>query len=130
VIVANGNTATADILANSTVLINGLEAYNATFADLSAPTSVVFYPPHGFNYTGYANVTVYNPDGGYGMGEDIIFFSIDCPQPGLIGRGTDCRACPYGGYCPGGNRIWPLPGWYVLASLSSLHCLKACASSC
>lgn len=24
--------------------------------------------------------------------------------------------CPQGGYCPGGNRIWPLPGWYGIAS--------------
>ena len=97
-----------DILPDSVIRINGMDAYNVTFFDnLTNRTTAYFYPPVGFNYTGYANLTVINPDGGYGVGRDVIFFSIDCPQPGLIGRGTSCRSCPAGAICPGGNRIWP-----------------------
>ena len=32
----------------------------------------------------------------------------------MYGVGLTCRPCPEGGFCPGGNRVWPLPGWCVL----------------
>jgi len=31
---------------------------------------------------------------------------------GWYGHGLDCRPCPEGGYCPGGYRVWPLPGYW------------------
>lgn len=31
---------------------------------------------------------------------------------GYYGNGTDCKKCPHGAYCPGGNRVWPLPGYW------------------
>ena len=41
-----------------------------------------------------------------------LLYSEDCPKAGWFGRGLDCRPCPKGGYCPGGDRIWPQPGWW------------------
>ena len=98
----------------SVVRLNDLNVRNLTITTVGAYSTALFNTPFGFNYTGYGNITVFNPDGGYGLAQDIVFFSEDCPQPGLIGRGVDCRQCPEGAYCPGGNRIWPLPGWYAL----------------
>jgi len=30
---------------------------------------------------------------------------------GQWGEGLDCKSCPDGAICPGGNRIWPQTGW-------------------
>lgn len=41
-----------------------------------------------------------------------IFYTDDCPAEGRFGSGKDCRACPEGATCPGGNRIWPAAGYW------------------
>ena len=77
------------------------------------------------NSSGYQNLTLVNPDGGYAVFVDVFFITDDCPEPGkedsiivnfillgMYGVGLACRPCPAGATCPGGNRLWPLEGWY------------------
>ena len=40
-----------------------------------------------------------------------LFVTDKCLYRGWFGSGASCRPCPVGGYCPGGDRIWPLPGY-------------------
>eukprot|EP00698_Gefionella_okellyi_P010305 TRINITY_DN2665_c0_g3_i2.p1 TRINITY_DN2665_c0_g3~~TRINITY_DN2665_c0_g3_i2.p1 ORF type:complete len:3735 (+),score=895.51 TRINITY_DN2665_c0_g3_i2:675-11207(+) len=63
-------------------------------------------------FSGYTNLTVLNPDGGYTVFTDA-FFTEDCPYPGQWGRGVDCKNCTVGAICPGGYRLWPLPGYWA-----------------
>lgn len=35
---------------------------------------------------------------------------------GHIGQGAACSDCPTGATCPGGNRVWPNPGWCVVCA--------------
>jgi hypothetical protein len=62
---------------------------------------------------GYKIVTLQNLNSStYSERTGLIFYTDDCPEPGMFGRGTDCRECPVGGICPGGYRIRPLPGYW------------------
>jgi hypothetical protein len=118
-----GYVLAVDMLVGARILVNGLEATNVSFWNTSAdaPVRVLFFPPFNFSYEGYASLTVMNPDGGVGVERDIMYFSEDCPQVGLVGRGTSCRQCPSGAFCPGGNRIWPSAGWCVRVLLLFLR---------
>jgi hypothetical protein len=42
---------------------------------------VIGLPRH--NTTGYRNVTILSPDGGYAHFQDALFFTDDCPYEGL-----------------------------------------------
>jgi hypothetical protein len=42
----------------------------------------------------------------------LLFATDDCPEHGQYGTGADCRPCPEGAVCPGGNRLWPLGGYW------------------
>jgi hypothetical protein len=66
------------------------------------------------NQTGYAPITVTNlsPQGLAVTRTQLVFFTDDCPEEGQYGVGLDCTECPKGGYCPGGNRVWPLSGFW------------------
>ena len=45
-------------------------------------------------------------------GADWMYFTVvSCPS-GWITPYNSCAACPTGGYCPGGGRVWPLPGYW------------------
>lgn len=59
--------------------------------------------------SGYVGYTFLNPDGGAYTNE--IFYTDGCPVKGEWGA-VDCNPCPEGAECPGGNRLWPLPGWW------------------
>ncbi|KNC46761.1 uncharacterized protein AMSG_11755 [Thecamonas trahens ATCC 50062] len=61
---------------------------------------------------GYRTINVTNLRSEASVLERTMFFTDDCPQPGQFGRGTACRTCPTGAYCPGGFRMWPLPGYW------------------
>ena len=51
-------------------------------------------------------------------GSDWIFVSVvPCPSGWLTPRNA-CVACPTGGYCPGGGRVWPLPGYWSFSETS------------
>jgi hypothetical protein len=48
-----------------------------------------------------------------GDNQCAVFVTDDCPFRGQYGVGTkDCKSCPPGGLCPGGNRVYPMPGYY------------------
>lgn len=61
---------------------------------------------------GYVTVTVVNGGGTQSSLERVLFVTDDCPKPGQFGRGVNCKDCPEGATCPGGNRIWPGPGFW------------------
>lgn len=42
----------------------------------------------------------------------LVFYTDDCPEEGMYGRGTSCVPCPTGATCPGGFRLRPLPGFW------------------
>ena len=110
---------------NASVLVNGLSVSNTTYtpSDDITVTSVTFYPPTNFNYTGYANITVLNTDGGYATAVNALYITEDCPVAGYIGRGENCTQCPTGALCPGGNRVWPILGWYVSHCMIVMSCV-------
>ena len=79
-------------------------------------------------------------EGGAGFFEssqcDPVVFNVTdtstCTNPGdalsrrcAYGADDTCRVCPEGALCPGGNRIWPLPGWWA-ASESAIDTLEIC----
>jgi hypothetical protein len=61
---------------------------------------------------GYAGLALQTADGPGVEVAEAVLYTADCPERGWIGRGSNCRRCPAGGYCPGGNRIWPIPGYF------------------
>ena len=70
---------------------------------------------------GYHTVGVVNPDGTSVHKRDLIYYSNDCPFLGKLGKSMDeasCTDCPTGAECPGGNRIWPKPGYWTPDELS------------
>jgi hypothetical protein len=87
----------------------------------------LYTPP--LNLSLYQNVSLVSPDGGWGFAQDAMFYTDDCPfegectgdhdrecadaVAGWYGLGLNCRPCFEGGICPGGNRVWPQPGWCV-----------------
>jgi hypothetical protein len=48
------------------------------------------------------------------------------------GEGDDCSACPDGGLCPGGYRLWSRPAWWVAseASRTALRCSAPATERC
>ncbi len=49
-------------------------------------------------------------------GSDVCRASLESAQYCAFGAGDSCRACPRGGYCPGGNELRSFPDYYVLSS--------------
>ncbi|KNC55752.1 uncharacterized protein AMSG_11149 [Thecamonas trahens ATCC 50062] len=62
---------------------------------------------------GYQTLNVTNIRSASSILARTMYFTDDCPQPGSFGRGIACRSCPEGAYCPGGFRMWPLPGYWT-----------------
>jgi hypothetical protein len=110
-----------------TVLIGGQVVENVT---VLSNTSIQITTP-SLNVTGYQSLNL--SFGGLSfVFADAFFYTSDCPiqgersqlavfvalHPGnglgMYGVGLDCVPCPVGGYCPGGNRVWPQPGWYAV----------------
>lgn len=92
-------------------------AENATGVVISTPPQ-----PPGM---GYYTVTVINADGSRSSIEHLLFYTDDCPTPGMYGTGSKCSPCPTGADCPGGNRIRPKPGYWNSGEDSGFvsHCL-------
>jgi hypothetical protein len=69
---------------------------------------------------------------------EFAFYTDECPQEGQYGKGQQCWPCPEGGFCPGGYRIWPKPGYwnpgedsgYVIACDPPEACLGGRRSAC
>ncbi len=49
---------------------------------------------------------------------------LNTTSPGFgrcaFGIGSNCKPCPYGAICPGGNRAWPMPGFYTASESSGV----------
>eukprot|EP00698_Gefionella_okellyi_P014030 TRINITY_DN3876_c1_g2_i1.p1 TRINITY_DN3876_c1_g2~~TRINITY_DN3876_c1_g2_i1.p1 ORF type:complete len:1915 (+),score=364.46 TRINITY_DN3876_c1_g2_i1:42-5747(+) len=151
-----GNLSVLDMLPGASFTFRSTSAVNRTMISASgalwAPADFGGLRPdksisseHTFsspmmNYTGYCDVTIINPDGGWAVLVDGAFYTRDCPYVGFIGYGEECRRCPLGADCPGGNRIWPLPGWWSPGEFSgtviqcnppaALRCVGGRSSSC
>jgi hypothetical protein len=75
---------------------------------------------------GYAEVRVINADGSFSVVSDQLFYTEDCPgRENMYGVGSQCFKCPEGGVCPGGNRIWPKPGYWNTGETSGF--VSACS---
>jgi hypothetical protein len=81
---------------------------------------------------GYAEIEITLPTGPGTRLSSALFYTDKCSDEGLFFDGSRCRPCPYGGYvepsavcrragnmlivvcrfCPGGNRLWPKPGYW------------------
>eukprot|EP00698_Gefionella_okellyi_P004951 TRINITY_DN1456_c0_g1_i3.p1 TRINITY_DN1456_c0_g1~~TRINITY_DN1456_c0_g1_i3.p1 ORF type:complete len:2371 (+),score=516.66 TRINITY_DN1456_c0_g1_i3:4402-11514(+) len=124
-----------DLLSDAFMTIHTMQCVNASVTngtELNCESLPV-------NFTSqYVNCSVYNPDGGWQLLVEAAYLSSDCPYEGLYGYGTDCQPCPDGGYCPGGYRVWPLPGWWtpnefsgrVTACIPSVACAGERLSRC
>eukprot|EP01113_Clastostelium_recurvatum_P029061 TRINITY_DN3509_c0_g1_i6.p1 TRINITY_DN3509_c0_g1~~TRINITY_DN3509_c0_g1_i6.p1 ORF type:complete len:786 (+),score=89.53 TRINITY_DN3509_c0_g1_i6:1646-4003(+) len=56
---------------------------------------------------------------------DVLYYTEDCPVVGMWGREV-CLPCPVGGLCPGGFRVWALPGfWNPAEQYVPYSCLPA-----
>ncbi|KNC52830.1 uncharacterized protein AMSG_08972 [Thecamonas trahens ATCC 50062] len=69
----------------------------------------------GVTAEGYLAITLTHPLTGTFTSYDDLFFTNDCPFEGQFGRGLECKSCPDGAFCPGGYRLWPLPGYWTPA---------------
>jgi hypothetical protein len=55
----------------------------------------------------------------------LFYSSSSCLEEGTFGPNGvgGCRPCPLGGVCPGGNRAWPLPGYWSFSPFAApLRC--------
>lgn len=56
---------------------------------------------------GYKTLVLRGSDGGESVWEDPdLFFTADCPQEGMYGRGTECKRCPQGVCVIAGTTRW------------------------
>eukprot|EP00698_Gefionella_okellyi_P009013 TRINITY_DN225_c0_g2_i5.p1 TRINITY_DN225_c0_g2~~TRINITY_DN225_c0_g2_i5.p1 ORF type:complete len:1943 (-),score=426.69 TRINITY_DN225_c0_g2_i5:3476-9304(-) len=134
-VVGSNITVFGDFMLNAYATVSNL---SCTVFDVSVATYMTFQTPR-MNVSGtYQNVTVYNPDGGWQFIRDAVFYTEDCPHVGFFGRGIECTSCPTGGLCPGGYRIWPLPGYWtpnefsgvVFPCIPSVACIGGRGSEC
>ena len=49
----------------------------------------------------YINISLVKQSGTAANITELLFYTEDCPSFGMFGRGSSCKACPTGGYCPG-----------------------------
>eukprot|EP01112_Ceratiomyxa_fruticulosa_P012240 TRINITY_DN3383_c0_g1_i2.p1 TRINITY_DN3383_c0_g1~~TRINITY_DN3383_c0_g1_i2.p1 ORF type:complete len:695 (-),score=96.94 TRINITY_DN3383_c0_g1_i2:244-2328(-) len=51
-----------------------------------------------------------------------LYYATSCIRPGEYGTG-ECKPCPEGATCPGGNRVYPIPGWWSEnTTVAPIHC--------
>eukprot|EP00163_Fabomonas_tropica_P018239 TRINITY_DN324_c0_g2_i1.p1 TRINITY_DN324_c0_g2~~TRINITY_DN324_c0_g2_i1.p1 ORF type:complete len:1450 (-),score=273.54 TRINITY_DN324_c0_g2_i1:587-4936(-) len=81
---------------------------------LSSTSQIVVKIPAGLS-VGYYDMSVANEDPsrrGPALSQALLI-TDECPDVGFVGSGpSDCRPCPTGGICPGGNRIYPQAGYW------------------
>ncbi|KNC50439.1 uncharacterized protein AMSG_06938 [Thecamonas trahens ATCC 50062] len=71
------------------------------------------------NNTGYHPVTVARYDRSTGnpvstevLRKHLLYVDHGCIRQGYVLYNGVCQVCPPGAHCPGGERMWPLPGWW------------------
>eukprot|EP00698_Gefionella_okellyi_P001333 TRINITY_DN11278_c0_g1_i1.p1 TRINITY_DN11278_c0_g1~~TRINITY_DN11278_c0_g1_i1.p1 ORF type:complete len:1228 (+),score=289.91 TRINITY_DN11278_c0_g1_i1:134-3685(+) len=116
-----------------TVNVNGTDILNVQSATVDGVVALVLSPIE-CNRTSYAQCNVYllfpavfaeslrpftitfttQASGVQTVEDDTSVLSTnDCPYEGFFGTiAKGCSACPVGGDCPGGNRIWPKYGFW------------------
>lgn len=97
-----------DMFNDTVVLVGGIRAMNVT---MNSTRLITFLTP-AQQTTGYFDMTIINPDGGFFTLANEMYYTDDCPFPGQFGKGLECKPCPEGGVCPGGYRIWPKQGYW------------------
>ena len=88
--------------------------------------SVLSFSVPSLNKTGYLPLVIqYYPDANYSAapmqnftGVDWLYYSVVECDTGFIVDHT-CEPCPTGGYCPGGGRVWPIPGYWSFNETSA-----------
>ena len=86
---------------------------------LGDDNSVLSFSVPSLNKTGYLPLVIeYYPDANYSVaplhnftGIDWLYYSVVECDTGFI-VDDECQPCPTGGYCPGGGRVWPIPGYW------------------
>eukprot|EP00698_Gefionella_okellyi_P024988 TRINITY_DN9001_c0_g1_i1.p1 TRINITY_DN9001_c0_g1~~TRINITY_DN9001_c0_g1_i1.p1 ORF type:complete len:4472 (-),score=913.68 TRINITY_DN9001_c0_g1_i1:1438-14763(-) len=105
----NASVVGLDFLFGMQVFVNGSATTNVTVLDYN---TVLFQVP-STNYTNiYLSLYLLNPDGGFLLYSNALYYTDICPNVGEFGIGLECRSCPAGAYCPGGRRIWPSSGYW------------------
>ena len=58
--------------------------------------------------------------------------SVESAQRCAFGELHECRACPYGGHCPGGYEVRSFPGFYLISSANGIikHCDEPSTERC
>eukprot|EP00163_Fabomonas_tropica_P005898 TRINITY_DN15545_c0_g1_i1.p1 TRINITY_DN15545_c0_g1~~TRINITY_DN15545_c0_g1_i1.p1 ORF type:complete len:2304 (+),score=581.51 TRINITY_DN15545_c0_g1_i1:550-6912(+) len=75
-------------------------------------TTVEFVTPE-LNNTGQVDISIVMPTTvATTVVPSVLRYTDDCPIEGQFGVGKDCKDCPEGGVCPGGNVIIPQPGYW------------------
>ena len=101
-----------------------------------ADNSVLAFTAPVFNLTGYLPLVItYNDTGSLApsahfdpsssasslanfTGLDWMYYTaVECDTGMIVG--LYCEPCPAGGYCPGGGRVWPLPGYWSFSETSA-----------
>jgi outer membrane protein assembly factor BamB len=103
-------------------------------------TTVVTVPPAPGSSETYADVIVANPAAGEATtAPNVIYYTDLSCRPGTeYPVESECKPCPKGATCPGGNRVWPEPGYwnpsedsgYVMECRPTERCLGGKMSVC
>jgi hypothetical protein len=69
---------------------------------------------------GYTTITIMTSAGPVVNLTSALILVEACVEIGWVGNAETCRRCPIGGYCPGGSRIWPLPGYFTFGEFTGI----------
>lgn len=87
-----------------------------TTREAKGETVVLFRSPPQ-NKTGYANLRAKNSDGGWTV-QETFYYAQNCAVEGQVSTLEGCQSCPTGAECPGGDRMWPLEGYWTFDELA------------
>eukprot|EP00163_Fabomonas_tropica_P009103 TRINITY_DN18897_c0_g1_i1.p1 TRINITY_DN18897_c0_g1~~TRINITY_DN18897_c0_g1_i1.p1 ORF type:complete len:723 (-),score=135.51 TRINITY_DN18897_c0_g1_i1:287-2455(-) len=66
-----------------------------------------------YSTKGYVPVTLTDSAGNTELITRALYYSDDCLVDNTYGVDGQCRVCPAGGWCPGGDRLWAREGYYA-----------------
>jgi hypothetical protein len=109
-------------------------------ASTDAYAAIVMVPAAPGTEEMYADIVITNPaaDQATTAGNAIYYTNLVCTVGTQYPVGSECRPCPTGAVCPGGNRVWPSPGFwnpgedagYVIRCNPESRCLGGDTSAC
>ena len=77
----------------------------------AVPTYERLFVALGEATNGYHDLSVVNLGGTMTEARKVLFYTDSCRREGYFG--ADCKKCPKGGICPGGDRVWADVGYWV-----------------